>query len=148
MLADLLNDTKKEVEQVEEPIFEEYHILKEYIHKLKGISPNPKDHFELDLGMDSLDFVELLSYIGNTFGITLLEEEISKYPNIYELSQFIHEKDVDINIFGHTHIVSTYIKNTKLFLNPGETCGRDTNYSNFLILDINDDNYKLKHYFR
>jgi putative phosphoesterase len=58
------------------------------------------------------------------------------------------EKDVDINIFGHTHIVSTYIKNTKLFLNPGETCGRDTNYSNFLILDINDDNYKLKHYFR
>ena len=58
------------------------------------------------------------------------------------------DTDADIIIFGHTHYVSTTIKNNKLFLNPGETCGRDTNYSNFLILDINIDSYKLQHYSR
>lgn len=56
--------------------------------------------------------------------------------------------DADIIIFGHTHDVHTQMNNGKLYLNPGETCGRDTNYSNFLILDIGEDNYKLKHYFR
>ena len=56
--------------------------------------------------------------------------------------------DADIVIFGHTHDVHTEMNNGRLFLNPGETCARDTDYSNFLILDIEEDNYKLKHYFR
>lgn len=56
--------------------------------------------------------------------------------------------DADIIIFGHTHDVHTEMNNGRLFLNPGETCGRDTDYSNFLILDIGEDKYKLNHYFR
>ncbi len=95
MLNDLLEEKKRVVEEVEEPTFKEYDILKEYIQKLKGITPKPKDHFELDLGMDSLDIVELLSFIGNSFDIIIMEDELSKYPNIYELSTFIHEKEVE-----------------------------------------------------
>lgn len=56
--------------------------------------------------------------------------------------------DADIIIFGHTHSVHTKMNNGKLYLNPGETCGRDTNYSNFLILDIFENDYELKHYSR
>jgi long-chain acyl-CoA synthetase len=95
MLNDLLEDKKRVVEEVEEPTFKEYDILKEYIQKLKGVTPKPKDHFELDLGMDSLDIVELLSFIGNSFDIIIMEDELSKYPNIYELSTFIHKKEVE-----------------------------------------------------
>lgn len=56
--------------------------------------------------------------------------------------------DADITIFGHTHEVHTELKNNNLFLNPGEVCARDSDYSNFLILDIKSNKYKLKHFFR
>ncbi|MEI6857347.1 AMP-binding protein [Psychrilyobacter sp.] len=95
-LKDLLEEKKKVVEKVDEPTTEEYRILKEFILKLKGTTPNPKDHFELDLGMDSLDFVELLSFIGNNFNITLLDDEISKYPTLFDLANFLHSKGVEI----------------------------------------------------
>jgi long-chain acyl-CoA synthetase len=95
-LKDLLEEKKRTVKKVEEPIFEEYKILKEFISTLKGTTPNPMDHFELDLGMDSLDFVELLSFIGNNFNVTLLEDELSKYPTLFDLSKFLHEQGVNI----------------------------------------------------
>ena len=90
MLNDLLEDNKKITGQVEEPTFQEYIILKNYIKTLKGVIPNPKDHFELDLGMDSLDFVELFSFVGNTFNVIIMEDDISKYPNTLDLSIFLH----------------------------------------------------------
>lgn len=58
------------------------------------------------------------------------------------------DTDADIIIFGHTHYVHTKFNNKKLYLNPGETCARDTNYSNFLILDIFESHYELTHYSR
>ena len=95
-LKDLLEEKKRVVEKIEEPITEEYRILKEFISKLKSTTPNPKDHFELDLGMDSLDFVELLSFIGNNFNITLLDEELPKYPTLFDLANFLHNQGVEI----------------------------------------------------
>ncbi|MEI6857346.1 AMP-binding protein [Psychrilyobacter sp.] len=95
-LKDLLEEKKRVVEKVIEPTIKEYIILKKFIEKLKGLSPTPKDHFELDLGMDSLDFVELLSFVGNTFNITIMEDELFQYPTLYELSKFLHDKGVKI----------------------------------------------------
>jgi long-chain acyl-CoA synthetase len=95
-LKDLLEEKKRVVEKVQEPTLKEYLVLKKFIEKLKGTSPTPKDHFELDLGMDSLDFVELLSFVGNTFNITIMEEELSQYPTLYDLSKFLHDKGVEI----------------------------------------------------
>jgi len=95
-LKDLLEDKKRVVEKVPEPTIEEYRVLKTFISNLKGTTPNPKDHFELDLGMDSLDFVELLSFIGNNFNVTLLDDELAKYPTLFDLSNFLHDKGVNI----------------------------------------------------
>ncbi|OQY42736.1 MAG: long-chain fatty acid--CoA ligase [Fusobacteriia bacterium 4572_74] len=95
-LKDLLEEKKRVIEKIAEPTIEEYLILKKFIENLKGISSTPKDHFELDLGMDSLDFVELLSFVENTFNITIMEEELSQYPTLYDLSKFLHDKGVNI----------------------------------------------------
>lgn len=95
-LKDLLEDKKRVVEKIKEPTIKEYLILKKFIEKLKGVSPTPKDHFELDLGMDSLDFVELLSFVGNTFNVTIIEDKLSQYPNLYDLSKFLHDEGVEI----------------------------------------------------
>ncbi|MCK5780224.1 MAG: AMP-binding protein [Psychrilyobacter sp.] len=95
-LKDLLEDKKRVVEKVAEPTIEEYRVLKAFIANLKGTTPNPKDHFELDLGMDSLDFVELLSFIGSNFNVTLLDGELAKYPTLFDLSNFLHDKGVKI----------------------------------------------------
>ncbi len=95
-LKELLEEKKRVVEKVEEPTTEEYRLLKEFVANLKGTTPNPKDHFELDLGMDSLDFVELLSFIGNNFNVTLLDDEITKYPTLFDLAKFLHDQGVEI----------------------------------------------------
>ena len=95
-LKNLLEEKKRVVEKIEEPTIKEYIILKKFIENLKGVTSTPKDHFELDLGMDSLDFVELFSFIGNTFNITIMEEELSQYPTLYDLSKFLHDKGVKI----------------------------------------------------
>lgn len=95
-LKDLLVEKKRVVEKIVEPTIKEYLVLKKFIENLKGVSSTPKDHFELDLGMDSLDFVELFSFVGNTFNITIMEEELSQYPTLYDLSKFLHDKGVKI----------------------------------------------------
>jgi len=95
-LKDLLEEKKRVVEKVEEPTTKEYLVLKKFIENLKDVSSTPKDHFELDLGMDSLDFVELFSFIGNTFNVTIMEDELSQYPTLYDLSEFLHNKGVKI----------------------------------------------------
>ena len=56
--------------------------------------------------------------------------------------------DADIIIYGHTHRALIEFKNKKLFINPGESCARDTDISNALLLKINENGYKIKHYSR
>ncbi|MGB6129076.1 MAG: AMP-binding protein [Psychrilyobacter sp.] len=100
-LKDLLIEKKRVIEKTVEPTTEEYLILKKFIENLKGVSSTPKDHFELDLGMDSLDFVELLSFVGNTFNVIIMEEELSQYPTLFDLSNFLHDKGVNITEKGN-----------------------------------------------
>ncbi len=95
-LPELLGDREKTVEKIVEPTTKEYEVLKKYITKLKGVTPNPKDHFELDLGMDSLDFVELLSFIGNNFNIIIPDNDFSKFPTIYDLANYLCEQGAEI----------------------------------------------------
>jgi long-chain acyl-CoA synthetase len=45
--------------QVQEPDYEEYHILKKLIQKETGQSVRPDDHFEYDIALDSLNIASL-----------------------------------------------------------------------------------------
>jgi len=51
-------------------------------------------------------------------------------------------------LFGHTHIFEHEYKNNTLFLNPGEICGRETQLSECVLLDINENEYIINYYFK
>ena len=80
LLADMKDEKVKE--KVEEPQTQEYQAVKEFVAKLKGFEPGPEENLELDLGMDSLDKVELLAYVESTFGIKIDEEKFAEMPNL------------------------------------------------------------------
>ena len=102
MLPDILNDKVEKREKVEEPSTNEYLVLKAYVKKLKGFEPMPDDNLELEIGLDSLDKVELLAYIENSFSLKLDEGKFSEIPTLRKLSEYVketattfYEKEVD-----------------------------------------------------
>jgi acyl carrier protein len=50
---------------------------------------NPTKRFQADLGMNSLEFLELVVYLENTYGITLPDNEIDKVQTIRQLSDLM-----------------------------------------------------------
>lgn len=69
MIPDMLKEKETENIHIEEPKYEEYTLLKDYLVKTKNRPVSPSAHIELDLGMDSLDMVELLTYLESNFGV-------------------------------------------------------------------------------
>lgn len=67
-------------------------ILLDYLRKYKS-NISPKDHIEIDLGLDSLDKVELLSFLDRTFGIQIPEKELSKYLSVEQLMNLVLDKE-------------------------------------------------------
>ncbi len=67
MIPDMLKEKETENIHIEEPNTEEYTLLKDYLVKTKNRPVSPSAHIELDLGMDSLDMVELLTYLESNF---------------------------------------------------------------------------------
>lgn len=56
--------------------------------------------------------------------------------------------DSDIVIFGHTHMFECEYKNKTLFINPGEVCAREKPLVECVILEINENEYIITHYFK
>lgn len=92
MLPDILEDKAVKKEKVQEPDTNEYRVLKEYVKKIKGFEPGPDDNLELEIGLDSLDKVELLAYIENSFGLKLDEGKFSEISTLRKLSEYIKER--------------------------------------------------------
>lgn len=95
-LKDFLKDadsevTKKQVsDYVETP---EYQKLKEYLMRVHPDADiTPESHLEIDIGMDSLDNVELLAYLEANYGIEISEGDLSEYKLVKELAEFIKLK--------------------------------------------------------
>ena len=77
---------------IPEPRLGEYPILKKFLfeHTTKEIYPD--DHFDLDLGLDSLGKVELVVYIENTFGVELSDKDLAEHNTVQTLAEFISEQ--------------------------------------------------------
>lgn len=97
MLAEIFGGNVKKSEIVSEPTTREYKILKDYITKVKNTEVGPDENLEIEIGLDSLDQVELISYIENSFGIKMDENLISNYSNLRLLSEYIHKTSSDFN---------------------------------------------------
>ncbi|BDU49858.1 long-chain-fatty-acid--CoA ligase [Haliovirga abyssi] len=82
--------------EIKEPESEYYKLLKEYIKENKNIEPFPQNHLELDLGLDSLDIVELQVFIETSFGIKMEQDEIFDNPTLEKLYLYIEGKQGEI----------------------------------------------------
>lgn len=84
-------NVKKEPVTIPEDIVSEYETLKKYLESAFNVEVEPDSHLELDLGLDSLDIVEILSFIETNFGVKIVEEQFSNLKNILEIAKFIKE---------------------------------------------------------
>jgi len=74
----------------------EYKILNDYLKSVVKKEVLPDEHFEFDLGLDSLAKVELIAKIEANFGIKLSENALSEHSTLRKLSDFISEKKTKI----------------------------------------------------
>lgn len=91
MLHSLLQKKEDENVVIEEPTFDEYKEIKNYLEKIKNKKITPMAHLELDLGLDSLDMVELLTYLEANYGIKGEESIIVNNPTVEKLAKYIQE---------------------------------------------------------
>ncbi len=91
MLNSIINKKEEENISIEEPDYVEYKELKNYLEKIKNNKITPMAHLELDLGLDSLDMVELLTYLETNYGIKNEESIIVNNPTVEKLALYIKE---------------------------------------------------------
>ncbi|MEO8232836.1 MAG: 1-acyl-sn-glycerol-3-phosphate acyltransferase [Ignavibacteriota bacterium] len=90
--------SKEKLESIVEPTFQEYTLLKDFLQQQKDITVHPSDHLEIDLGLDSLDKVNLGVYLESNFGIKLSEAELVAFPNIIKLAENIRDKKTKLSV--------------------------------------------------
>lgn len=108
LLPELGRKTDTTVHDIQEPDTEEYVALKRYIQTLTEKRITPESHLELDLGLDSLDKVNVLVYIEKTFGFTMDDGILSTHPTVGMLSDYIahHMTKVDDGVVDWHMILS------------------------------------------
>ena len=100
MLKDLLEDktenTDKKVEKkvVEVPaeMKEKFNVINKYIDERYHKAIDLDSHIELDLGFDSLDIVEFMNFLNDTFGITLVEQDFVENKTISAIIKLVDDK--------------------------------------------------------
>ncbi len=97
-LDEFLKEEEKEVKKVKEPDFLEYKIIKDYLKKVVKRKVYPDDHIEIDLGLDSLEKVEFLTFLEDSFGIKINEEDLAKYQTVIDVANFVKEKKNKLEI--------------------------------------------------
>lgn len=91
MLEDLASQESRLQSCGKEPDFPEYEIIKDYLAKTCDSRINPDDHLEIDLGIDSLDKVNLITFLQNSFGINTGESLFSEYQTVASLAEYCHQ---------------------------------------------------------
>ena len=76
-------------------------------------------------------------------------------PNYFKLAgvkfklmhlPFYMTPDVDVVVFGHTHIFESEFKNNTLFLNPGEVCAREKPTTECVMLEVKDEEFIVEYF--
>jgi long-chain acyl-CoA synthetase len=70
---------------------EQYMLLKSFVEKETGNIAGENDHFEIDLGMDSLSRVALMAFIEFNFGVMLNEEDLNELNTLEKLDAHIEK---------------------------------------------------------
>ncbi len=83
---------------VEEPEYEEYTIIRDFLRNQKNKEIFPGDHFEIDLGLDSLDKINLQVFLESTFGTKLHDDILLHHSTVEKLSLYMREKKNKIQV--------------------------------------------------
>ena len=73
----------------DEPSDNLYQTIKLQLSTLSGETITPESHLELDLGLDSLDYVELFVLIEHSYGVKIDEKIFSSIMTMQELYEYI-----------------------------------------------------------
>ena len=95
LLKEVVDSRKRDeglISPEEEPDDQAYLLIKSFLVKQTEGDVRPSDHIEIDLGLDSLDKVNFLSFLENTFGIELEDSLFSKHGTLKSLALYISEK--------------------------------------------------------
>jgi long-chain acyl-CoA synthetase len=94
-----------------------YQRLKTFVESETGYAPRSNDHFEIDLSMDSLSRVALLTYVENSFGLTISEEELDTLNTLAKLTEYVEQNSPEMlahKEISWKEILSAKIPNIKI----------------------------------
>ena len=67
---------------------------------------------------------------------------------LMHMPYYLSRDEADIIIYGHTHQVNFKYNDGLLLLNPGELCARETDRHEAVMLDVREDRYLIRHYYK
>ncbi|MEI6139040.1 MAG: AMP-binding protein [Mariniphaga sp.] len=88
-LADMINEVENEKAKSKDPDTAEYRAVKSFIESQVDMDVSPEDNLVFDIALDSLGKLSLIHYIENTFGVSISEEQLLKFPSIRNISDHI-----------------------------------------------------------
>ncbi|MCK5110601.1 MAG: 1-acyl-sn-glycerol-3-phosphate acyltransferase [Arcobacteraceae bacterium] len=98
VIKEQINNNKESNTTIEEePDSDLYKALKSYIFALSGTTVLPSSHIELDLGLDSLNYVELFIFIEKSFGVYIDEVIFSKIMTVQALYEYVRQHQRHFN---------------------------------------------------
>ena len=114
-LAELVDDHKKTATDDTTPRSEIYLALKAYIDKETDSNAGENDDFEIDLAMDSLGKVALLTFVESRFGVNLNEAQLDQLSTLAKLSDYIekngHQTDGEAKKVTWKEILTNRVQN-------------------------------------
>ena len=97
LLPALAKRAEPEAAAARQPEFEEYRMVKAYLESAGKPACQPWHHLDLDLGLDSLDKIELLVFIEKTFGLQLDDSRLAEFPSLVSLCEHLRDAKVHIS---------------------------------------------------
>ncbi|MBD3223734.1 MAG: AMP-binding protein [Caldithrix sp.] len=97
-LQQMIQNNTSTQSNVKEPDSKEYQIIKSFLTEQTNRPVFPDAHFEIDLGMDSLDKVSLLTFLQNTFGVNISENKLLEHFTVEKISDYVKEKRTRLSV--------------------------------------------------
>ncbi|GAK55474.1 AMP-dependent synthetase and ligase [Candidatus Vecturithrix granuli] len=118
------------------PEFQEYRMIETFLSKLSQQTIFPDDHFDLDLGLSSLDKVRFQIFLEETFGLALTEVEWVEYCTVQTLAEYLRKKCKESGQFFIPAPKSAQADWGNIFISANNICLPQSRFPHTLILNI------------
>ncbi|MBN1990453.1 MAG: AMP-binding protein [Bacteroidales bacterium] len=92
-LSELVAPNGKAAKKSEDyPSTEEFLAVKNYLETQVDMDILPSHHIEFDLALDSLSKLSLIDFIQQSFGVTIEDDKLLRFPTLSHLAEYVKEK--------------------------------------------------------